>query len=338
MKGNPNMKKITAVFQLIVLIVAMTELVANAQDACRDIIPLGFYNKTQTANSGNFTQDVKNWLVSDYFREYMNRSGADFGVKVPIDGLPVGFNLGTDDASYQRLRAFINQGNTSYINQSFANFVSSQVVDPSVVNAWSECMAARAEQVGLVGLVDGETENTFFMRIRWYPSLGVNTARISNIWVSGATYDVLRIGDSIGSNWVSIPFVRNGNNSVSISINTENNIGSIIKMLPPPGVPKSNRQLCLEGDEVGCVKHKNDLLSKCGVAPSPTSSYQTITAYQSCRHIAQCYENRVMALMQSINACATNGNTSQQCLETKSRLVFVDPAVCDNISSRPPIH
>lgn len=316
------------------LIVIVTTPAFSQDDQCKDILD-GFYNKTQSFNSGNYTQDVKNWLIRDLKSFIQNSSDANFGIKIPIEGIPIGFNMGTSDATYNKLHDFLNSGSSSYITTSFANFVSSQIINPIVVNKWGECMADRREQKGIAAIVEGERDSIFFMKIRWYGVANVFKAVVKNIWVHGANYDTtsLKSGDTIAADWISIPFVRTGSAGVYISINTIDEIGSISKSINPLNIQKSSRQRCIEGDDVGCVEYKNELQTKLGPPPNPGVRPETGFDYQRMQRIIQCYENRIIAIMQVKSLCQNYGSNSQACLEAKSRLLYSDTDRCDNINA-----
>jgi hypothetical protein len=315
---------------LLLFIFLTVSSICFSQDQCKDILE-GFYNKTQTSNTGNFVKDVTNWLKSKEFKDYINNGGTSIGINVPIEGIPVGFDFGSTNQDYQKLQSYLNSGNTTTINNSFANFVSSQIVEPKVVDAWNECMARKVEQKGLVGIIDDSNGSSFFLKIRWYAVAGVQSAKIKSIWVSGAKYDInsLKKGDIVRDGWIPIAFQRKTNSQVTIAINTENNIGSYSIILPPPNKPKTNKQKCLEGDDVACLAYKNELIKKCGNNPCPNSlpcsnvSPTQIDNYLTCTRKAQCYGNRAIAITQSNDACRTFGDNSKECLESKARLQVI---------------
>lgn len=310
-----------------------------APDQCKDIIPLGFYTKVNIANSGNFTNDVKNWLSSSNFKKFIQNSGSNFGISIPIEEGVVGFDFGTNDGTYQELRNTLNAGNTSFYNQSFAENIAMQIVDESVVYAWKGCIRDNKDKSGLLeSQILGENSTIFALLIRWHPALGINEVTISEKFVRGAKPEspLFDPGIKIGSQWITIPFTRDNDGEVFISINTENNLGSAREILPARSKidpnekiqSKTNREFCIEGDDLACFKYRYEIISSCGSMPDPTNG-PAIKKFNECMDKAIRWTQRGVALMAKKEGCGIRGENSPLCHQAKIDVQRFNPDFCD---------
>ena len=179
-------------YLLLVYFIVLHFITSSAQNAdrCSDILALGFYGETKTFNSGNEVKDFKSFFEEDKLREYLKNKGSGFNLGVPIKGVTLKLNAESTNAEFQKVKDYINKGNTSNINKAYINFITQQIVDKNVVDAWSKCMGDNSGKIGLQGSYDGDMNDNYFTLIISFASrMGVNSCELSYVDVRGADYD-----------------------------------------------------------------------------------------------------------------------------------------------------
>jgi len=238
------MKKILLSFGLIILTTG-----CYCQDDCSKA--LEFKDIIKIHKTGNTIQDIHNWFISQNGREVTSSDGWDADIGFVYNGQPVSLGGGSNSGDYEKIVNAINTGNKSVFNNKFEDYVYKQILKPEAFNVWIECIKEKrkaqielerlkneieigkqktaialakinSEKKGLIGVISNETDESFILKLKWQPALGVNTVKIKAPIVTGATYNTnaLDLNDEIGSEYISIPFYKIKNKIVSLSINT----------------------------------------------------------------------------------------------------------------------
>lgn len=240
------MKKILLSFGLIILTIG-----CYCQDDCSKA--LEFKDIIKIHKTGNTRQDILNWFISQNGREVTSSNGWDADIGFVYNGQPVSLGGGSNSGDYEKISKAINTGNESVFNHKFEDYVYKQILKPEAYNVWIECIKEKrktqieleslkntreielgkqktnialakikSEKKGLIGEISNETEESFILKLKWQPALGVNTVKIKAPIVTGATYNknALDLNDEIGSESISIPFYKIKNSIVSLTINT----------------------------------------------------------------------------------------------------------------------
>jgi hypothetical protein len=258
------MKK--ALLSIVVFVFVFT---AISQDDCSKA--LEFKDIIKINRSGNTFQDVHNWFISQNGREVTSSSGWDANVAFTLYGVPIKLGGGSNSADYEKLANAINTGNKAVFIDNFVDFVYKEILKPEAYEAWINCIKEKQktqielgkqrtivetgkqqveiekgkqqvemvrikiEQKGLMGMITDETDESFVLKLKWQPTVGVNSVKIQTPIVRGAKYiqNAIDLNAEIGTEYVSIPFYKIKGSNVSIIINTVGNVGSFSATLKP---------------------------------------------------------------------------------------------------------
>lgn len=211
-----------------------------SQDNCG--IALQFKDKIVINQTGNTTQDIHNWFISQNGQEYASSDGWDGNIGFVYNGTPVKLGGGSTSNDYEKLVEGINSGNKSLFSSDFKNYIYKEILKPESYEKWLECIKSNnqtaidlarlksnvqiaeinSQKKGLIGEITEETEESFILKLKWVASMGVNSVKIRKPIVSGATYnlDAIDLNQEIGSEYVSIPFYKESGKNILIAINT----------------------------------------------------------------------------------------------------------------------
>lgn len=333
-KSTINVSTLTIFFGFLLLSLLS---IGQQADNCKDIIPLGFYDKTNISNTGEFSQDVKNWLKSDNFKEFVSKQDGDFGLKIPIGGLNIGFGAGSSSEQYQKLRDYLSTSNSNVVNSSFANIVSQQIVDKAVVEAWSKCISEKNQNlIGLIGEIEGKGEDFIVLRLRWFPRLGINQISISPIFVAGGEYprDIVNFPYLLGTEWLSIPIQRTGKSKVTMVINSTVGLGSFSYIDDPKVEEKvivvsekksdviviQPKEGCFKGDMSACIKFMDQINADCKLSPS-----------LDCMSKGQFLNNYITSYQTTEKVCNDYGQLSKACQQSRTRTYEIKTSFWDRL-------
>jgi hypothetical protein len=294
---------------------------ATAQDKCSDVLAQGFYNTTKANNTGDYSSDVVNWLKSDNSHKYADKQGGGFNIAIPIEGVPIGFGANMDGASSTQLNQKLNAGNKAKFNNTFANYVAQQIVDKTVIKAWSDCM--NRDKIGLQGeaspMDDGRT---IILSLRWAPRFGINTSKLKYVAITGATYDAatLQVGQTFGTENYAVVLTRLGNQPVVVNINLQDNLGSYTTYVAtkqdsaePDSVLNRLKKACYAGDSRACEEAFKIANQQCEKIASPADWQRKL----KCQRDAMNLEDMSISLQQVNEAESMFGKNSVQAEEAR---------------------
>src|SRR5204863_725871 len=97
--------------------------------------------------------------------------------------------------------------------------------------------------------------------------------------------------------------------------------------------PKSNRDLCIEGEPGACINYTKEIEKECGKAPAmsaqPTQQeFENNSKWLTCMRRAQCWKDRAVSLRAVEDLCRA-GEDKPECVEARYRNSKVDPKACD---------
>lgn len=310
---------------------------SNAQtDSCSDILREGVFNQFQSLNSANYASRVKSAICAsgDSVHSGSSAGGVSIGVPLPLDGggvMPLKLASNQESQRFRQIKQSVCGGSSSEINQEDLNWITKRVASDAIVNAWLGCME-RTATAGLQVNIDGINGNNFFVKVRWGAALSVNQATVEDFFVIGAKCDplLLRPGRAIRTEVISQPCTRDGDEGVSIAINTD--AGSATAILPERRVEviRTDRELCLGGDTAACQRHSATVEASCGAQPTqppggPPS--EAVRNWFNCRARANCWRFRVERKRDVDARCAQEGRDSFAC-------VFAERQIdCDNVTA-----
>jgi hypothetical protein len=92
---------------------------------------------------------------------------------------------------------------------------------------------------------------------------------------------------------------------------------------------KYYRAGCLNKDASACENYAKELKIDCGPEPGRDTPPPQISAYLACARKAQCWQDRVIGIMQINDVCKADPEAAQ-CKEAKERFASVSVKACDN--------
>jgi hypothetical protein len=119
------------------------------QDQCKDILAGGVRNTIKMSATASEAASTGDWFCSDNFTSYISNQSAGFGLKIPIDGVPVEFKGASDNSqSMTQRNQYCGKANRQFSQQN-AMSVWRQIADTNIVQAWVDCMKVRGNPGGV---------------------------------------------------------------------------------------------------------------------------------------------------------------------------------------------
>jgi hypothetical protein len=113
-----------------------------AQDAaCQLILQQGLYKYYTVTNTGNFSQDIKTYLLSDTFKSDVKSHKWGGGLSAVIDAVPIKLNADASDSEISQFQQRIRQSSSFTLDQSFYAYASTAVPDVELAKVYSDCIA-----------------------------------------------------------------------------------------------------------------------------------------------------------------------------------------------------
>jgi hypothetical protein len=135
--GKPFREKLW----MVGLTLALVDGRAIAQDQCKDVLADGVRSTISLSSTSSQASNTADWFCSESFLTYLSTRSAGFSLKVPIDGVPVEFKGTSDNRDAMTQRNNYCGRSTKQFSQQNAISVWRQVADPSIVQAWVDCMS-----------------------------------------------------------------------------------------------------------------------------------------------------------------------------------------------------
>lgn len=118
---------------------------ASAEDSCGAIIAQGTNDSIVLSTRDSFQSEATDWFCSDSFAEHIKNSKMSAGITIPIDGIPVGFSFGENNASSHTVRkAFCSRKDRKLSTTSALSLAASVTSQPKV-DAWLQCMKLKLQ-------------------------------------------------------------------------------------------------------------------------------------------------------------------------------------------------
>ena len=160
---------------IVILIIALLFPVSTQGqgfcDACKEVLKLGQRTIAISASS-NENDATKSWFCSSSFVQHVTSSSFRGGITVPIEGVPVNFNVGSDNAeSFQRREAFCSNSSRNFNREDTYN-IFQQLADENVVREWGRCVERSCSDINPsngLSLALTRTGNQISARLRWSP-------------------------------------------------------------------------------------------------------------------------------------------------------------------------
>ena len=215
-------------------------LLALCQTGCEAAII--YRDKIQIRETGNTLKDLQQFFLSEFQKQTESNSSQGGGINVPLKKLKLGVKYDKNKSEYENVVSAINSGSGYLFTDEFKKDIYKEVLNPDAYNKWIECIRlntelekhkielelANRENKNLIGKIVDNTKESFVLKIKWNPSLGVNHVKLKPFVVDGAEYNAnaFDINEEIGSEFVSIPFYKIRGKQVRLTVNTVGNKGS----------------------------------------------------------------------------------------------------------------
>lgn len=128
-------------YVLAVYFLASSPAPSFAQDCerCKDILALG-QRVIRLSSGSDESEDTKNWFCSDQFEERLSSGSFRGGITVPIEGVPISFQAGSDNSESFRRREQFCSDQTRQFRRSDTYSLFEQLADANVVREWGRCV------------------------------------------------------------------------------------------------------------------------------------------------------------------------------------------------------
>jgi len=222
---------------------------------CSDILAQGVFQTTQIRDNSYFQQIIYSRFARSSYQSSSSDRGGGFGI--PVGEIVLGGNY--SEATFRRKQEEIQSTYLNQINQSREIDVALASGDPTIINAWSECMRNRG---GLNLRFEPAGTTDIFAYLEWFPvGNQASTKLTSNVVfpaeitiVSGK--DCFKKGKKIGIGNACRALLRSSSSKkpVAVAVNSTNDstqaflparIAKIRDVVRHPG--SSTRALLTEG-------------------------------------------------------------------------------------------
>lgn len=224
----------------LILIVFLMPFFASAQKdlGCEEAIAFALNDELNISDSGNTFTDLSSFLNSENFRNDFNNY-----YQSSSSGTEAGFNF---TKALTSLGASMDTNNDNFISneeqRQYYNYLKSQKNEikqrewyrtegrktishrPEAIKAWIECKKLQTEQVGIRENFETVNENVITLELSFYPTHGVNSIVVKNVFTVGLDYNksILKDGLIITTEKQKFTFFRKPNQEyVTIDIYTD---------------------------------------------------------------------------------------------------------------------
>jgi hypothetical protein len=205
----------------------------SQEDYCRTFLSNAFYDVTHCDDTGEYPNDVKAWLVSPKFIEFVKTAGKDFKLTIPLVSAIV--TNKTPDVELRQIQDKVSSNNEILEKSNhYAHYVASQVVPKENVGNWVNCLTNNAPKSGLQMETEGDPSgNSFTLTVYFKGRMSVRSAHLKSAFISGATYqkELLNVTE-IGEDRIIVPLTRINNDPIYITLVTAENSDSFQTFIP----------------------------------------------------------------------------------------------------------
>jgi hypothetical protein len=221
------------------------------QVACNDL-EKSFYNITSVTQTGNYKEDVKQWILSDDFPDFILKQDSTFKILIPILDLDSQIIIDKNNLNtIPFIIDYLKDLDGRYFNNGFANFLVSQISNTATLKKWKHC---KKYEYGLDIFVYDTIVDIFHLHLSSQTSSG-NGIKIEKPLLINAIYDSLKFKNGIeiysgGQAGYFEIFCRKQNvlKPTFIFINSTENFKGIFIYLPPSYVDQYSSNIYLNGD------------------------------------------------------------------------------------------
>lgn len=146
-----------------------------------------FYLRTQFKNTGNFRNDVINWIVSTDFSNLFAKLDSNLKIIIPITEKPFALTISSINSDTTHLRIIIDKNNNEFYNMGWINYIVSQIVDSNAVNEWDKCKIRK--EGGLEVFVYNAFLDIFYLHLGYKYIQGFEKLIINKPILKNAVYE-----------------------------------------------------------------------------------------------------------------------------------------------------
>ena len=151
--------------RLFAAVAAISTQAVSQEDPCRLLLQDGLYRVYNFTKTGNFSQDLRTYFLSETFRSDMRSNRWAGGLSVVIDLIPIGLNAGASDQEVTQFQQRIQSGTSVQLSQQFYDNASTRVPDAELAREYNRCL--EISQPGFrITSGTGDRHVTFYVHYR----------------------------------------------------------------------------------------------------------------------------------------------------------------------------
>ena len=204
---------------------------AQVDNPCALLLQNGLYSEYKIANNGNFSQDFRNYLLTDKFKSDLHNNKWGGSLTVPIHGIPISIGANASDDDYTIFHDKLLQDTNFSVSFSYFQSIVSSIPNVDLARVYSDCVRNMPPMFGFkVDATSGANWASF--NISYTPQISTDPMPVvQSFSVKGDAHPKARLvyGRKIlNSNLVSC--VRNPQKDLVLFLQT--NRGSVIYKIP----------------------------------------------------------------------------------------------------------
>ena len=118
------------------LLCFLTPFVIGQENPCKDILIDGLRDIVEIDYNKSLSYNIKKWLSSKRFDEFINQKDSNFKLEIPIFDKLLSFGSKRKQESFQELNEAINSGKLEILTEDQSVHIATQLVNETYTFAW----------------------------------------------------------------------------------------------------------------------------------------------------------------------------------------------------------